>query len=139
MMELVRELDRNAGNKPLLPAGMALNVNFPDNPADAAWRVTRIGSYNAYVVKFSENMARDASPAMQAMARQHGGAIPELPGIALDMNSAAPAADQDNDESVVFKTAIAISPMRAGYDFGKTPDRTVQQMLRGLFRKAGKK
>lgn len=138
-LEMVRELDRNAGKKPLLPAGMALNVNFPDNPAGAAWRVTRIGSYNAYVVKFSENMARDASPAMQAMARQQGAALPEWPGVTLDLNSAAPAADQTSDESVVFKTAIAISPMRAGYDFGQKPDRTVQQMLRGLFRKMGKK
>lgn len=131
-VELVRELDRTARGKPILPAGMALNVNFPDNPQDAPWRVTRIGSYNAYVVRFTDNMARDASPTMQAMARKHGAAVPELPGIAIDMNGAAPSPAQASDESVVYKTAIAVSPMRAGYDAGASPDSSLKRMLRRL-------
>lgn len=134
-VELVAELDRIAGTKPLLPGGMALNVNFPDNPANAGWQLTRIGSYNAYVVRFSENMARNASPTMKAMARQHGAAIPEMPGITLDMNGAAPTADQLNDESAVFKTAIAISPMQAGYDHNAKVDNIIPVLLQNLSRK----
>lgn len=138
-VELVTLLDRNARGKALLPTGLALNVNFPDNPAGAEWRLTRIGSYNAYLVRFSDNMARDASPTMQAMARHHGAAIPAMPGIALDMNTAAPLPAEANDESVVFKTAIAVSPMRAGYDPGGKPDKALHNLLRGLFRKPGGK
>lgn len=72
---------------------------------------------------------------MKAMARQHGAAIPEMPGIALDMNGAAPTADQLNDESAVFKTAIAISPMQAGYDHNAKVDNIIPVLLQNLSRK----
>lgn len=134
-VELVAALDTLAGTEPLLPAGLALNVNFPDNPANAGWQLTRIGSYNAYVVRFSENMARDASPTMKAMARQHRAEIPEMPGIALDMNGVAPTSDQSSDESAVFKTAIAISPMQAGYDLNAKADNTIQMLLQNLLQR----
>lgn len=137
-MELVRELDRNAGGGRMLPAGLALNVNFPDNPAGAQWKLTRVGSYNAYVIRFSNNMAKDSSPTMQAMAREHGASIPELPGIAIDMNSATPMPNQLDDESFVYRTSIALSPMRAGYDAGSAPDTALQHLLRRLLAKQGK-
>jgi len=137
-IELVRELDRNAPGKPMLPAGMALNVNFPDNPAGAPWRLTRVGTYNAYAIRFSANMAKDASPMMQAMARQHGSSIPALPGLAIDMTVAKPTPDQLDDEALVYRTAIAVSPLRAGYDAGAKPDPAVQTALRGLFAQGSK-
>ena len=138
-VELIAALEKLAGDKPLLPTGIALNVNFPDNPEGAGWRLSRIGSYNAYVVRFSENMARDASPAMKAIARQHGASIPELPGIALDMNSATPQPDQLSDESAVFKTAIAISPMQAGYDLKTKPDAKLKKLLQSLSQPSARK
>lgn len=131
--ELVSRLDRQSPGKAMLPAGIALNVNFPDDPQGAEWRMSRIGSYNAYIVRFSENMAKEASPAMAAMASQHGGSIPELPGIALTMNTAEPSPDQRNDESVVYRSAIAVSPMRAGYDAGPRENAMIGRLLRGLF------
>lgn len=132
-VELVSRLDRQAQGKGMLPAGIALNVNFPDNPQGAEWRLSRIGSYNAYMVRFSENMAKDASPAMTAMASQHGVSVPEQPGIALDMNTAEPLPEQRNDESVVYRNAIAVSPMRAGYDAGTRENAMIGRLLRGLF------
>ena len=134
-IELVRELDRTARGKQMLPAGLALNVNFPDNPTGAAWQLTRVGTYNAYAVRFTDNMAKDASPTMRAMAREHGAAVPELPGIAIDMNQNAPSPMQANDEAVVYKTGIAVSPMLAGYDAGSAQDSAVRNALRRLFAK----
>jgi 5'-nucleotidase len=131
-VKLVGRLDRQARGKPMLPAGIALNVNFPDNPDGAEWRLSRIGTYNAYDVRFSENMARDASPSMIAMARQHGASVPELPGIAIDMNAVEPSPGQRDDESIVYRSAIAVSPMRAGYDAGTMGHATLRKLLRTL-------
>ncbi len=136
-LELVRRLDRRTRGKLMLPAGVALNVNFPDNPEGAPWRISRIGSYNAYAVRFTDNMARDASAMMQAMASPQGAAIPEQPGITIDINRAAPSPAQADDESAIYKTAIAVSPMRAGYDAGKTPPGALRTLLRGLNRQRG--
>jgi 5'-nucleotidase len=131
--ELVARLDKQSGGKRMLPAGIALNVNFPDNPETSPWRLTRIGTYNAYIVRFSENMARDASPAMAAMASQHGSAFAALPGITMDMNAEPPLPAQSDDESVVYRSAIAVSPMRAGYDAGNRESGAVSRLLRTLF------
>lgn len=120
--ELVASLDRNAGAQPMLPAGYALNVNFPDNLNGAAWKASRIGTYNAYRVAFADNMAKEASPEMTAMAKQHGMEIPALPGMSVAMNSAPPTVDQQNDESIVYKTAIAVSAMQAGYAVADLPN-----------------
>lgn len=116
-VELVAALEARAGTGPLLPPGLALNVNMPDQPASAGWQLTQVGSYNAYKVGFTTDMAASASPMMQMMARSRGTAIPALPGVSFDFNTAAPAPEQLNDESVVYRKAIAVSPMQAGYAY----------------------
>ncbi len=116
-VELVAHLEAKAGTSALLPAGLALNVNFPDQPAGARWQLTEIGSYNAYKVGFTANMAETASPMMKAMAEARGMTVPPLPGVSFDFNTAAPAPGQADDESVVFRKAIAVSPMQAGYAY----------------------
>lgn len=114
--QLVQRLDRLAGAAPLLPAGLALNVNFPDTLDGAKWQASRIGTYNAYGLRFVEDMAAASTPAMAAMAKQHGVEIPHLPGLIVKMDQDEPAAGQAQDESLVYKTAISISPMQAGYE-----------------------
>ena len=116
-LELIEALEAKAGEGSLLPAGLALNVNFPDNPADAMWQLTEVGTYNAYKVSFTSDMAATASPMMQAMAAARGMAIPPLPGVSFDFNTAPPAAGEEDDESIVFRRAIAVSPMQAGYAY----------------------
>jgi 5'-nucleotidase len=115
--ELVAHLEARAGAGPLLPAGLALNVNFPDQPAGAAWQLTEIGTYNAYKVGFTTDMAASASPMMQMMAKSRGMEVPALPGVSFDFNTAAPAPEQMDDESVVYRKAIAVSPMQAGFAY----------------------
>lgn len=116
-VELLAHLEARAGQGPLLPAGLALNVNFPDQPAGARWQLTEVGTYNAYKVGFTADMAASASPMMQMMAKSRGMEVPALPGVSFDFNTAAPAPDQMDDESVVYRTAIAVSPMQAGYAY----------------------
>ncbi len=116
-LELVGSLEMKAGDGPLLPPGLALNVNFPDNPANAKWVLTEIGTYNAYKVGFTADMAASASPMMQAMASARGMEIPPLPGVSFDFNTAPPAPGEEDDESVVYRRAIAVSPMQAGYAY----------------------
>lgn len=116
-VELIAHLDARAGAGPLLPAGLALNVNFPDQPAGARWQLTEIGSYNAYKVGFTTDMAASASPMMQMMAKSRGMEIPPLPGVSFDFNTATPAPEQRDDESVVYRKAIAVSPMQAGFAY----------------------
>lgn len=116
-VELVDALEGSADGGPLLPEGMALNVNFPDEPANAGFRVSRIGTYNAYRLSFTANMAESATPTMRAMAEAGGHQLPPLPGISFGINADAPTAAQTNDESVVYRTHIAVSPMQAGFEY----------------------
>lgn len=43
--------------------------------------------------------------------------IPPLPGVSFDFNSAAPGPEQADDESVVYRKAIAVRPMQAGFAY----------------------
>ncbi len=116
-VELIANLAAKAGDGPLLPVGLALNVNYPDQLEGARWQLAQVGSYNAYKVGFTINMAENASPMIKAMAEARGFAVPPLPGVSFDFNMEAPAPGQENDESVVYRRAIAVSPMQAGYAY----------------------
>jgi 5'-nucleotidase len=116
-VELVAHLDALSQGGAMLPAGLALNVNFPDRLEGAAWQLSEIGSYNAYKVGFTADMAASASPMMQMMAKSRGTEIPALPGVSFDFNTATPAPEQLDDESVVYRRAIAVSPMQAGFAY----------------------
>ncbi|GGC07358.1 acid phosphatase [Novosphingobium endophyticum] len=114
--ELVRRLAKLSGTSPILPRGIALNVNFPDTLDGATWKAARIGSFNTYQMRFVEDMAASASPTMKATARQHGMELLHLPGLSVEMNDKTPSQVQASDESVVYKSAISVSPMQAGYE-----------------------
>lgn len=131
-VELVADLEAKAGDGALLPAGLALNVNFPDQLQGARWQLTQVGSYNAYKIGFTANMAQTASPMMKAMAEARGFAVPPLPGVSFDFNTASPAPGQENDESVVYRSAIAVSPMQAGYGYASGSHHLTDEKLRAL-------
>ncbi len=122
VVELVAALEQKAGDGPLLPQGLALNVNFPDVLEGAQWRLTRIGSYNAYLPSYTPDMAAAASPAQRESAAQRGIELVSFPGINFDFNTAEPLPHQLADESVVFRQHIAVSPMQAGYEAATAED-----------------
>jgi 5'-nucleotidase len=114
VVRLVAALDRRAGGKALLPPGVALNVNFPDHAEGAPWRLTRIGTYNLYTARFSENI---------------GGGAQQQPGIAIEVNKAVPTLTQKDDESVQHKEAVTVSVMQAGYDAPLPARNSVRDIL----------
>lgn len=130
--DLVEALAERAGEGPLLPQGIALNVNFPDTLGNADWQLSRIGTYNAYDMAFAQDMAASASPVMKAMAAERGMKIPSLPGLSFGMNAAEPTADQSRDESVVYRGAIAVSPMQAGYEASAADQQAIADRLAGF-------
>lgn len=131
--ELVAALDHRAKAEALLPPGIALNVNFPDHLEGAQWQLSRVGTYNAYNVRFAEDLAKSASPLLNAMAREQGVTLPHLPGIDFGHNDAISQADQQDDEAVVYKTNIAISPMQAGYEYSRKKHDWLGWYLRDIF------
>jgi len=131
-LELVKALEAKAGDGALLPPGLALNVNFPDQPEGAHWQLAQVGSYNAYKIGFTTNMAETASPMMKAMAEARGFVVPPLPGVSFDFNNATPAPEQQGDESVVYRRAIAVSPMQAGFGYPAGNYLLSEEQLRAL-------
>lgn len=95
-VNLVASLQASANGGPLLPPGVALNVNFPTEiSADTGWAFSRIGTYSAYNLRF-----RDSAPW----------------GITASRPDADPTDAQAEDESIVYRDRIAVSAMQAGYD-----------------------
>jgi 5'-nucleotidase len=133
-VELVAVLAAQSG--PLLPAGVALNVNFPDTLAGAHWRVTQVGTWSAHQLRFVDSMAAGAPPLMKEMAKAHGMALPDLPGVTIAANGAAPTAAQRNDESVVNAKDITVSPLQAGY--GAVPGNWLEPRLGSLLKEGAK-
>jgi 5'-nucleotidase len=123
--ELVRALDVASKGGRMLPAGLALNINFPNEAKGTKFCASKIGTFNAYTLTFSENMAASASPEMKEMARTYKMDIPALPGLLLGQNPTKPSADQLQDESFLHLTCIAVSPMQAGY---ADDDRNIDQV-----------
>lgn len=136
-LQLIGVLEEKAGNGPLLAPGIALNVNFPDEPEGARWQMSQIGTYSAYVLGFTNNMAENASPTMRAMARQQGAELQPLPGITFDMNSAEPLPHQMADESLVYRQHIAVSPMQAGFGLAPASAAIVRWQLSDLIGQSG--
>ncbi|MEC5384851.1 5'/3'-nucleotidase SurE [Uliginosibacterium sp. H3] len=94
-VKLLNELKAKAGTGALLPTGVVLNVNFPNAPTESlAFAFSRIGSYNAYNLVF-----KNTSPY----------------GLTASVSGTATAA-QAEDESVVYRSKVAITAMQVGFE-----------------------
>jgi 5'/3'-nucleotidase SurE len=113
-MKLLAALQAKAATGALLPAGVALNVNFPDAPkADAPWAFARHGTYDTYRLKFSS-----AAP---------WGLSGAAPGT--------PTAEQAEDEALVYRTRVAVTAMQVGYEQRPAAQQWLRLRLAGLFAK----
>jgi 5'-nucleotidase len=118
--QLVKTLDARSGGKAVLPPGVALNVNFPDRLAGATWRLTRIGSYSSFTVRFARNIDKAAA---------------SRPGVAIQLNTKRPTPAQRDDEALVFQKDIAVSVMQIGYEPQPGARLWVRRHLRGFLRR----
>ncbi len=105
MLELVAILETSADAGPLLPAGTALNINFPDALDQARWKLSRIGTTSSYDVRFVTDL--------QASTKAGG---PALPGLQFRVMTEGEAPRQDKDEATIARSDIAISVMQLAYD-----------------------
>jgi 5'-nucleotidase len=110
--KLISALQAKAGASPLLPAGVALNVNFPDAPSTTTpWAFSRQGTYDTYNLKFSS-----AAP---------WGLSGSAPGAAT--------AEQAEDEALVYKTKVSVTAMQVGYEQRPAGQQWLRLRLRDLF------
>jgi 5'-nucleotidase len=110
--KLIAALQAKAGSGALLPAGIALNVNFPDAPtASTGWAFARQGSYDTYRLKFNT-----AAP---------WGLSGTAPGAAT--------ADQAEDEALVYRSKVAVTAMQVGYEQRPAGQQWLRLRLRDLF------
>lgn len=127
-LELVKFLDGNSKDKPLLPSGIGLNVNIPDQLDNAKWKLSRIGTYSGLKVEFASDRSKVPDAA-------YGTGEGNGPGIVFLNNMAIPNDLQMADESVVVRKDIAISVMQTGYDARPSAFRRIKRFLRGFLSK----
>lgn len=127
-VRLVRLLEERAKGESLLPPGVALNVNFPEKLEGADWRLTRIGSYNAFTLGFTDDASADP------LSRSLGRARANLPGIVMGRNTAAPKPDQQDNETVVVGKDISVSVMQVGYDHDESTRKWFADHADGLIK-----
>jgi 5'-nucleotidase len=112
-VSLLKALQAKAGAGALLPGGLALNVNFPNAPTTAMkFAFSRFGSYEAYNLKFNNTVPY---------------------GLGAGAGSGTVTAAQVEDESHVYKTRIAVTPMQIGFEQRPAGQQWLQLRLRDLF------
>lgn len=110
-LKLLATLQRH---RPLLPEGLALNVNVPDKPTtELAFAFSRFGSYDGYKLSFK-------------------GTAPF--GLQFGANTEAPAPEQAEDEAVVYKTKVSVTAMQVGFEQRPSGQLWLWHRLRDLFR-----
>ncbi|WP_077147771.1 5'/3'-nucleotidase SurE [Sphingopyxis sp. KK2] len=124
-LELIDKLEAASHGAALLPAGTGLNVNFPDAPEVAAWKLAKIGTYMKYDLKFVADL-----PA--AMGKPSAAGQPPLPGLFARVSDQAPAPGEEGDEAVVATKDIAVSVIQVAYDAPAGERTDIAKMLDGL-------
>ncbi|WP_341677557.1 5'/3'-nucleotidase SurE [Niveibacterium sp. SC-1] len=127
-VDLIDALVAKAGKGPLLPAGLALNVNFPKDLSNPVWAFTRFGSYNLYDLKFVADLSQD--PTAKAVGL---GSYP-FPGVTISNTTAAPAADQTDNEAYVSQTKISVTAMQLGFEHRPQGQAWLRLRLRDLIK-----
>jgi 5'/3'-nucleotidase SurE len=125
---LLEALQAKAGTGALLPAGVALNVNFPKDLSTPVWAFSRIGSYNLYTLKFVADLGADPVAAAYGLSAYH------YPGLTISTNSTAATTAQAEDESSVSKTKISVTAMQTGFEARPPAQAWLRVRLRDLLK-----
>ncbi len=112
-IKLLKELQAKAGSGPLLPAGVALNVNFPNKPTTGLkFAFTRFGNFELYNLKFNN-------------------AVPY--GLGIGAGAGTPTAEQAEDESLVSQSKVSVTAMQVGFEHKPAAQQWLRLRLRDLF------
>ena len=125
-------LQAKANGGALLPAGVALNINFPKFDAGAStalpWAFARHGSYDYLTLKFVSDLSRDP------VAKSFGLGSYAYPGLTFNFTTAAPTAAQAEDEAALNAAGkVAVTAMQVGYEARTATQQWLRLRLRSLF------
>jgi 5'-nucleotidase len=136
-VQLLERLDRKAGRdarEGLLPAGIALNVNFPKftagNSSGLGWKVSRFGNFNSFDVRFVPDLGADPVAAAYGLGGYH------YPGVSIVPHTVADATAQTDAHSEALLSLqgnVTITPMQGGYELPKLNGDAWGQRLKRLF------
>ena len=115
-VKLLNELEGKARRgQPLLPDGVALNVNFPNAVTpNSSFAFSRIGTFQLYNLTF-----RNSPPY----------------GLAISFNDRGTAtARQAEDEAVIIENQISVTAMQVSFDHSPMVQHWLGHYLRRLFR-----
>lgn len=125
-------LQKRQGTGPLLPAGTALNVNFPKfavgGSAALPWVFTRFGSYNSLAPKFVADLSQDP------VAKGYGLGGYAYPGISFGTTAAPTAEQADNEAAANAAGKITVTTMQVGYEARPQAQQWLQLRLRDLLK-----
>lgn len=122
--ELVDLLQTRAKGGSLLPAGMGLNVNFPDQPAGARWKAARIGTFSDYDARFVADLP-------SAMGKAVAGQKP-MPGLYFTISDRAPAGAERGDEAAIARKDISVSVLQIAYDAPAPQRKQAERLVSAL-------
>jgi 5'-nucleotidase len=129
-LKLVAALEQKSKGS-LLPAGVALNLNFPKFAAGGSsglpWAFARHGSYDYLSFKFVADLSQDP------VAKSFGLGSYAYPGVTISFTTAAPTAAQADDEAAVNAAGkVAVTAMQVGFDARLATQQWLRLHLRGL-------
>ena len=127
-LELINRLEKASAGGALLPSGVALNVNFPDELTGAEWKFSRIGTFARYEFRFVPDL-----PTALGKAKAEGQA--PLPGLFATVSQNAPSDGEERDEAAVARKDISVSVMQAAYDAPMSERSKIKKRLKGLIRR----
>ncbi|MFA9439169.1 5'/3'-nucleotidase SurE [Uliginosibacterium sp. sgz301328] len=127
-LTLLDALRAKAGSSALLPAGVALNVNFPKDLSNPSWAFTRFGTYDLYQMKFVADLSTDP------IAKAYGLGSYPYPGVSMSNATATPDATQADNEAVVSQTRISVTAMQIGFEHKPQGQAWLRLRLRDLIK-----
>lgn len=118
---------QHSGQDRRLPAGLALNVNFPKFAAGGGarlpWRTARFGNVELYRMRFVEDLGADPVAVRFGLGAVHK---PGISFTAIDKDHLPADADPDSEALLSMQGFITVTPMQAGYEVAPAERRNLQ-------------
>jgi 5'-nucleotidase len=135
MSGIVNALDakRSSANAPLLPAGTALNVNFPKFAPGTAAKLRIVlgqeGLASQAMPVFSEDLSTDPT------AIKFGVKLSAQPGVSIE--PATMDTDPKSEQNIIDGGAIAISVLKGNHAADEAHTKTVGKLLKSILSRLG--
>lgn len=131
-LKLLAALQAKAGTGPLLPAGVALNVNFPTfisgGSAKLPWVFARFGTFSTTSPKFVADLSKDP------IASGYGVKVP-YPGVTFAIGGTPTSAEADNEAALNAKGNVTVTAMQVGFEARPQSQQWLRLRLRDLLAK----